>query len=202
MSAGRWAYYLAVFGLLAGTGAVVIFSSGSDSLGGEAAKIAPVRSAGLIWESPDLDRPAIVHADTGRIEVVHRVRLPEVQLSAEPVVDPPPVRVKFGDDATVRFALRDNEKKGKLTATIFHLNDDAVKAAVRDAGDGTVEVPFTPSGPGQFDVVLSDGGVRVASRKVGVVGIAGSPGDNADPDFLSVDPREARMRTAGKVSRR
>jgi hypothetical protein len=73
---------------------------------------------------------------------------------------------------------------------------------VLDAGGGEYEVAFTPTGPGQFQVVLDDGGVPVASKKIGVVGVAGAPGQSADADFLSIDPRQPRMRTAGRASRR
>ena len=63
-------------------------------------------------------------------------------------------------------------------------------------------MPFTPNAPGRFEVALADGSVPVDTKRVGVVGVAGAPGDSTDADFLSVDPRAPRTRTGGKASLR
>jgi hypothetical protein len=135
----------------------------------------------------------------GRLDLVKRVAIPEVQLARE--VIEPPVRVKFGDAPTIKFSLKD-KVLAHPSASVFHGNDDVLHVPVLDAGGGEYEVAFTPTGPGQFQVVLDDGGTPVASKKIGVVGVAGAPGQSSDADFLSVDPRAPRMRTAGRGSRR
>ena len=74
---------------------------------------------------------------------------------------------------------------------------------VEEVEDGVFEVPFTPRGPGQFQIVLSMGGIPIGSGKVGVAGVAGSPNTPTDiANELSVDPREARVRTSGRGRRR
>jgi hypothetical protein len=140
------------------------------------------------------DTPGVVHQDMGRLELVRRVAIPEVQLAHE-VVEPP-VRVNFGDAPTIKFSLKD-KVLAHPSASVFHGNDDVLHVPVLE-----YEVAFTPTGPGQFQVVLDDGGTPVASKRIGVVGVAGAPGQSSDADFLSVDPREPRMRTAGRASRR
>jgi hypothetical protein len=159
----------------------------------------PSIAASGLGDSTYPDTPGVVHQDMGRLEVVQRVAIPEVQLAHE-VVDPP-VRVNFGDAPTIKFSLKD-KVLAHPSASVFHGNDDVLHVPVLDAGDGDYEVAFTPTGPGQFQVVLDDGGTRVASKRIGVVGVAGAPGQSSDADFLSVDPREPRMRTAGRASLR
>jgi hypothetical protein len=142
----------------------------------------------------------------GRLELVRRVVIPDVQLAPEVVADPP-VHVKFGDAPTVKFVLRDKasgsaKPVANPSASVFHGSDPVLQVPVLDAGDGVYEVAFTPTGPGQFNVVLNDGALPIASRKIGVVGVAGDPGKSADANFLAVDPREARMRTGARARRR
>ena len=65
------------------------------------------------------------------------------------------------------------------------------------------EVPFTPGGPGQFNIALNVDGVQAGSRKVGVVGAVGAADNRVDVvDPLSVDPRSPRSRTSGRSRRR
>jgi hypothetical protein len=148
-----------------------------------------------------LDPPAAVYEDKGRLPVVNRVKPPEAPVVRE-VAPEPAVRVSFGTPATLEFALGDSVRLARPSATAFHGNDAPVDLRVADKGDGAYDVAFAPSAPGRFEIVLSDGGTPVATRRVGVVGVAGAPGDSTDADFLSVDPREPRMRTSGKASPR
>jgi|1185.fasta_scaffold529395_2 hypothetical protein len=142
--------------------------------------------------------PGVVHEDKGRLELVRRVTLPEIQPVKEVAPELPvaSVHIKVGESANLHFELR---KSGRsLSASVSHRNDPAEELPVIDKGDGTYDVPITPEGPGRFDVVISEGGVPVATRRVGVVGVAGAPAQEGDPDFLSVDPRSPRMRTSGR----
>jgi hypothetical protein len=156
-------------------------------------------AASGLGDSTFPETAAVVHQDMGRLELVKRVAIPEVQLAHE-IVEPP-VRVKFGDAPTITFAVKDRVV-AHPSASVFHGKDEVLQVPVLDVGDGVFEVAFTPTGPGQFQVVLNDAGTPVATKTIGVVGVAGAPGQSSDADFLSVDPREPRMRTAGRASRR
>jgi hypothetical protein len=146
------------------------------------------------------DAPGVVHEDKGRLELVKRVAIAEVRLDREIIEQP--VRINFGDAPTVKFVLHD-KSLAHPSASVLHGNDAARQVPVLDAGDGNYEVPFTPTGPGLFNVVLNDSGTPVASKRIGVVGVAGAPGESTDQDFLSVDPRSpSRWRTGGRASRR
>jgi hypothetical protein len=150
--------------------------------------------------STSFDTPGVVREDSGRLELVNRVVIPEVQLAREVMMEPP-IRVKFGEAPTLRFALGDKAVVNP-SASVFHGSDPVLQLPVLNEGDGNYDVAFTPTGPGQYNVVLNDGGAPIASKRVGVVGVAGAPGQSADADFLSVDPRQPRMRTSGRASRR
>jgi hypothetical protein len=177
----------------------------SDPRGGDAADGAarvgnsPIAVSGLAGTSTSTSL-YVIHEDMGHLELVRRVAVPEVQLAREVLVEPP-VRVAFGDAPTLRFALGD---KGVVnpSASVFHGSDPVLQVPVLDEGDGVYDVAFTPIGPGQYNVVLNDGGLPVASKRVGVVGVAGDPGRNVDSNFLSVDPRQPRSRAGGKGRRR
>jgi hypothetical protein len=195
---------LVVFGLASVILLGFQFLKGEQRVGepaGRARVASPPGTASAVGDSTSsYTPPGVIREDMGRLEIVNRVVIPEVQLAREVMMEPP-LRVKFGDAPTVKFTLGDRAV-AHPSASVFHGNDPTLQVPVLDAGDGTYEVAFTPTGPGQFNVVLNDGGVPVASKKVGVVGVAGAPGDGTDADFLSVDPREPRMRTAGRASRR
>jgi len=161
-------------------------------------------TASVLPGSTPLAPPATVYEEKGRLPIVNRVAMPQAPVVRE-VAPEPPVHVSFGSPASVRFALRDSGAPIRIarpSATAFHGTDAPLDLRVADKGDGVYEVSFAPGAPGRFEIVLSDGGTPVATRKVGVVGVAGSPGDSTDADFLSVDPREPRMRTSGRASRR
>ena len=165
----------------------------------------PVPGAATPVETSDLGPARVIVEDKGRIEVVPRVAIPVVSLARETVPEPP-VRATFGGTAIVKFAVHDQDglprKLAHPSAKVAHGDDPPVDLPVVDAGDGKYEVPFTPKAPGRFDVALADGSVPVDTKHVGVVGVAGAPGDSTDADFLSVDPRASRTRTGGKTSRR
>jgi hypothetical protein len=157
-------------------------------------------------ESPmaQLAPPTIVVHDSGRLPVVHPPReLPPMVV--EPLFEPD-ARVKIGEPAKLRFAVRDRasglpESLDDVSASVFHGNDPERKVPVEEVDNGVYEVPFTATGPGQFNIVLSENGTPVGSRKVGVAGVAGTHAlDTFDP--LSVDPREYRARTGARGRRR
>jgi hypothetical protein len=156
-------------------------------------------------ETAALPPPTVVYEDKGHLEIVRHVTIEEVPVARE-VVPEPPVHVKFGASSTLEFRLRNKHgsplRLVKPSASVLHGTDAPLEVPVVDAGNGVYDVPFAPGAPGRFEVVLNDGGVPVATKKVGVVGVAGAPGDGTDPDFLSVDPRSPRMRTSGRFSLR
>jgi hypothetical protein len=197
-------------GFLAGGVAIVVAAAISFSKGpartGDSASPIPVAGTPAEVGTFAASGPArVVAEDKGRLELVHRVVVPEVSLARETVPEPP-LHANFGGTATVRFAVHDEgglpRKLAHPSAKAAHGDDPPVDLPVVDAGDGRYEVPFRPNRPGRFDIVLADGGVPVDTRRVGVVGVAGAPGDSTDADFLSVDPRAPRTRTGGKSSLR
>jgi len=169
--------------------------------GAASGAVLPVELAAVADDGP----VRVIAEDKGRIELVPRVAIPVVSLARETAPESP-LHVTFGKTATVKFAVHDDDglprKLAHPSAKLAHGDDPPTDLPVVDAGDGKYDVPFTPPGPGRFDVVLADGGMAVDSKRVGVVGVAGAPGDSTDADFLSVDPRSPRTRTGGKASLR
>jgi hypothetical protein len=169
------------------TAAVLADPSPSDGFGGFAA-------------------PSPVREDKGRLQIVERPRLaPLPPTVVEPLFEPD-ARVKIGETTKLRFAVRDRasalpESLDDVTASVRHGNDPELKLPVEEVDNGVYEVPFTPHGPGQFTIVLSENGNPVGSRSVGAAGVAGATA-TPDADFLSVDPREYRARTGGRGGRR
>jgi hypothetical protein len=196
-----WSIVLGLAGVIGLLGFWFLRGESRVSEPGGTARLAsqPV-TASTVGGSTSFDAPGVVRQDMGRLELVNRVVIPEVQLAREVMMEPP-IRVKFGEAPTLRFALGDKAVINP-SASVFHGNDPVLQLPVLNEGDGNYDVAFTATGPGQFNVVLNDGGVPIASKRVGVVGVAGAPGQSADQDFLSVDPRQPRMRTAGRASRR
>jgi len=150
--------------------------------------------------------PVPVREDKGRLQIVDRPRiLPVPPTVVEPLFEPD-ARVKIGETTKLRFAVRDRasavpESLDDVSASVRHGNDPEVKLPVQEVDNGVYEVPFTPHGPGQFTIVLSENGAQVSSRSVGAAGVAGAP-DGADADELSVDPRSYRARTGARGGRR
>jgi len=192
-------------GILCLLGLWLLGGSPRERMGSTARRdVGPATAVSGLGEPISVGTPGVVYEDKGRLELVKRVAIAEIQLDHEVIEQP--VRINFGDAPTVKFVLKDKGGPKSLahpSASVFHGDDQALKVPVLDDGDGTYEVAFTPTGPGQFNVVLDDGGTRVAPKKIGVVGVAGDPGASTDQDFLSVDPRSpSRWRTGGRASRR
>jgi hypothetical protein len=119
------------------------------------------------------------------------------------------LRIKLGETAMLRFVARDPvsglpvEPTAAISASMSDGRAPERPLDVHEDGDGNYEVPFTPPGPGEFNVTLSLDGVPSGSQKVGVIGAAGRSDGAVDiVDPLSVDPRDFRARTGGKFHRR
>jgi hypothetical protein len=139
-------------------------------------------------------------ASLDRMRAARTAPLPATEV--EPLFEAD-ARVKIGEKAKLRFAARDRasglpESLDHLSASVFHGNDPELKLRVEEVENGVYEVGFTPGGPGQFNVVLSENGTPLGSRKVGAVGVAGAPAGDDAGDPLSEDPRVHRARTVGR----
>jgi hypothetical protein len=150
--------------------------------------------------------PVPVLEDKGRLQIVERPRLAPVPPTVVEPLFEPDARVKIGETTKLRFAVRDRastlpESLDNVTASVRHGNDPELQLPVEEVDNGVYQVPFTPHGPGQFTIVLSDNGAPIGSRSVGAAGVTGAAA-NPDPDFLSVDPHEYRARTGARGGRR
>jgi hypothetical protein len=151
--------------------------------------------------------PMPVREDQGRLEIV---RLPTAAALPKTTIEPlfePDARVKIGETAKLRFAVRDRasgapDSLDHVSASVRHGNDPELTLPVEEVDHGVYEVPFTPHGPGQFTIVLSQDGNPLGSRKVGAAGVAGAPSGVDAVDPLSVDPRGYRARTGARARRR
>jgi hypothetical protein len=197
--------YLVLFGVTALTCLAGVLLLERDLPEAERATAARTSTSSFAPDSAQLPPPTVIYEDKGQLPIVRRVAIPEVSVARE-VIPEPPLRVNFGASSTLEFRLRDKDgsplRLVKPSASALHGTDAPLDLPVVDAGNGVYDVPFAPNAPGRFEVVLNDRGVPVATKKVGVVGVAGAPGDGTDPDFLSVDPRSPRMRTSGRSSLR
>jgi YtkA-like len=168
-----------------------------------AAAIAPTDSA-----QPLPEYPRVVQEDHGRIEIVRPFKAPELpETIAEPLFEAGE-RLKLGEEAKLQFAAHDRAS-GKpisgatVTASITGPGGAKATLPAEEVEDGVFEVPFTPRGPGRFQIALNVDGVQVGSRNVGVVGAVGSHSQEVDVgEPLSVDPRSRRARTGGGFRRR
>src|SRR5579859_2448069 len=114
------------------------------------------------------------------------------------------VRLGLGDTTVIKF----NQPRGHsgmgvghMTARAFRAQDKPIDLEVKKTDKG-VEVSFTPPGPGQFNVVLSENESPVGAQQVGVVGAVGAA-DLTDADKLfEKDPMEFRARTPGRMTKR
>lgn len=131
------------------------------------------------------------------------VPLPKVQV--QPLFEAD-ARLKLEEPAKLRFAARNGGyglSGATVTASVFHGTDPELHVDVKEVEDGVFEVPFTPHGPGMFNVVLNVDGVPAGSQKVGVVGAAGASDGRTDIlDPLAADPVAIRARTPGRGRRR
>lgn len=190
--------------LLAAAGLLAALAVGSLSGG------APPREAGEAMTAPTSPAEASHWAPSSQRRVA-RVKpatpetLPPVR--AEPLFQAG-LRANQEQTTRLRFALHDRiagfaAPGAALSASVFHGTDPELRLPVEQVDDGVFEVPFTPHGPGQFNVVLSLNGVPVGSGKVGVVGAVGARGDRALLDPLSaLDPVEFPARTPAMGRRR
>ena len=168
----------------------------------------PPRVASMAGGSTSLYAPAVIPEDKGGLEAFRQVRMEvEPAMQVQSLIEPN-ARVKLGQPANIRFAARDRasglpESLANPSASVFHGSDPERRLPVVEVENGVYEVPFTPQGPGLFNVVLSAGGVPVGFQKLGVVGATGNPDGKVDIiDPLSIDPRDSRARTGGGRGRR
>jgi hypothetical protein len=143
-------------------------------------------------------RPGAVYEDKG---VPHGVAPALFEAPTSPGQE---VRLGLGDTTNLKFnqpRAHTGMGVGRMTAKAFRAQDKPIELEVTKTDKG-VEVPFTPPGPGQFNVVLSENGNPVGAQLVGVVGAVGAA-DLTDPDALfDADPVEFRARTPGRLSSR
>ena len=114
------------------------------------------------------------------------------------------VRIGFGDTTTIKFnqpRAHSGMGVGHMTARAFRAQDKPVELEVTKTAKG-FEVPFTPQGPGQFNVVLSENGSPVGAQQVGVLGAVGAPDLNDPNKLFEVDPMQFRARTPGRMNAR
>jgi hypothetical protein len=168
----------------------------------------PASLASVAGISQPRDPPRVVPEDKGRFEIVRPTKVePLPPTVVEPLFEVD-ARLKLNETAKLRFAAHDRVSGlplsgAMVTASVSHGGGPALPLDVDEVEDGVFEVPFTPHGPGQFQVALNIDGVLAGSRKVGVVGAAGAPNGVVDiGNPLSVDPREPRARTSGRTRRR
>jgi len=171
---------------------------------GPAPTTAAAGVAGSAWAGANAQQPVLVPVaeNQGRIQIVPPPRLAPLPPTVVEPLFAPDARVKIGETAKLRFAAHDRasglpESLDHLSATVSHGKDPELKLPVEEVENGVYQVPFNPHGPGQFTIVLSQDGIPVSSRKVGVAGVAGTAGGDA-VDPLDEDPRVYRARTSGK----
>jgi len=117
-------------------------------------------------------------------------------------------RVAMGDTENIVFRVRERgsgspRTGAHLRARAYRGSDAPVDLDVKEDGKGKYEVAFLAQTPGQFNVVLSENGIPVGARKVGVVGVAGNASALTDPLKLDeADPLTFRARTAGRMRTR
>jgi hypothetical protein len=154
-----------------------------------------------------LEYPRVVIEDRGRLEIVRPVQQPLPPTVVEPLFEAD-ARLTLNETAKLKFAAHDRASGRPLsgatvTASVTQGKGPALPLSVEEVEDGVFEVPFTPRGPGQFQIALNVDGVPSGSRKVGVVGAVGAADNRVDiVDPLSVDPRSPRSRTSGRSRRR
>jgi hypothetical protein len=114
------------------------------------------------------------------------------------------VRLGLGDSTNIKFnqpRAHTGMGVGHMTAKAFRGQDKPIELEVKKTEKG-FEVPFTPQGPGQFNVVLNENETPVGAQLVGVVGAVGAA-DLTDPNKLfEADPMEFRARTPGRMTSR
>jgi hypothetical protein len=198
---GIRAAYLVVLGLLC---LVAVYFLRRDRPAEDPASLSSV--AGVSRQAPEY--PRVVVEDKARLEIVRPVKVePLPPTIVEPFFEPD-MRLALNETAKLKFAARDRASGlpvsgSTVTASVQQGAGPARPLPVEEVEDGVFEVPFTPHGPGQFQVALSVDGVVSGSRKVGVVGAVGAADNKVDTvDPLSIDPRDPRARSSGRTRRR
>jgi hypothetical protein len=168
----------------------------------------PASLASVAGVSQPQEPPRVVPDDKGRFEIFRPAKVEPLPATlVEPLFEVD-ARLKLNETAKLKFAARDSASGlplsgATVTASVSHGGGPALPLDVEEVEDGVFEVPFTPHGPGQFQVALNVDGVLAGSRKVGVVGAAGAADGVVDiGNPLSVDPRVYRARTSGRGRRR
>jgi hypothetical protein len=166
----------------------------------EDAKVVPgtapaVQAAGALPESG----PGIVYEDKGHFQARASA------LEAVPLLEQQISKMGMGETKSLAFNVRERasgaaRSGAQLKAHAYHGHEKPIELPVNEIGKGKYEVPFTPQGPGQFNVVLSEGDSPVGSQRVGVVGVVGADPKLTDPNALDeADPMEFRARTPGRL---
>lgn len=205
--------YLIVFGLLCLVGIYFLRSSGDQdspaqpaTIAGLAPDLAAPTTPRALANGRALGAPAVMAEDKGHLEIVQAP-----QFDFQPLVDADTTvgseaRAELGESTKLRFAARDKagsqKAGGKVTASVSHGTDPVQQLEVERVAEGVFDVPFTPSGPGQFNVVLSVDGAPVGSERVGVAGAVGASNGKTDVDPLATDPVQVSTRKGGRGRRR
>jgi len=185
---------------------LVIRSGRTDRPAEEAVALALVPVAPSAPESAPSPYLQVVQEDHGRIEIVRPFKAELPPIVAEPLFEAG-TRLQLGEEAKLQFAARDRAS-GKavsgvsVTASVSGPGGMKEALPAEEVEDGVFEVPFTPRGPGRFQVSLAVDGTVVGSRNVGVVGAVGGSTRVDVGDPLSVDPRSRRARTGGRYRSR
>jgi hypothetical protein len=151
--------------------------------------------------------PRPVIEDQRHFEIVRPVQQPLPPTVVEPLFEVD-ARLTLNETTKLKFAAHDRASGrpvsgATVTASVTQGKGPALPLNVEEVEDGVFEVPFTPRGPGQFNIALNVDGVQAGSRKVGVVGAVGAADNRVDVvDPLTVDPRSPRSRTSGRSRRR
>ena len=197
---GVGAAFLVVVGFL---GLVAVYFLGHERPAEEPASLAGVAAV----PAQPAEYPRVVIEDNGRLEIVRPVQQPLPPTVVEPLFEAD-ARLTLNETTKLKFAAHDRGSGRPLsgatvTASVTQGKGPALPLSVEEVEDGVFEVPFTPRGPGQFQIALNVDGVPSGSRKVGVVGAVGAADNRVDiVDPLSIDPRSPRSRTSGRSRRR
>jgi hypothetical protein len=205
--------YLIVFGLLCLVGVYFLTSNGDQGSSDEPATVA---GSSLTLDAPAAPRalasawarnaPAVVREDKGHLQIVQAPQFDfQPLVGADPSLGGSETHVDLGESTKLRFAARDktgSQKVGKVTASVSHGTDPVQVLEVEKVAEGVFEVPFTPTGPGQFNVVLSVDGAPAGFERVGVVGAVGASNGKTDGDLMAVDPFQFHARTPGRARTR
>lgn len=161
-----------------------------------------VNSAGVV--TGRRPPPGIVFEDRGHFQAYQSATIEAIPENEQLVEQ----RVAMGDTENLVFRVRERGSGSPRTgvhlrAKAYRGTDAPVDLPVKEDGKGKYEVAFSAQAPGQFNVVLSEDGIPVGARKVGVVGVVGNDSSLTDPLKLDeADPQTFRARTPGRMHTR